>query len=103
MHVCVCVCVCVCLYVNVWARGCVITLDDFYVSEAFARWMSSVYISMCLVLQAAYIRIFYICLNTYGFIYENLYVLKKFMKHIIVSDERCKITQKLCSGNNRGR
>lgn len=25
------------------------------------------------------------------------------MKHIMVSDERCKIAQKLCSGNNRGR
>ena len=49
------------------------------------------------------IRTFYVCLSTYEFICENLYVLKKTMKHIMVSDERCKIAQKLCSGNNRGR
>ena len=45
--VCVCVCVCarvwvwvcayVCLHVNVWVCGCVITLDEFYVSETFTR------------------------------------------------------------------
>ena len=58
---------------------------------------------MCLVLYVTYICTFYVCLSTYEFICENLYVLKKTMKHIMVSDEWCKIAQKLCSGNNRRR